>query len=132
MSKRGINKTILITAAVMAFIAVVLGAFGAHGLKKIVGPESVASFNTGVRYQMYHALVCLILGNLAVLSEAAKKRIFYLFVIGTLLFSGSIYLLTIDEALGISLSSIGFITPLGGLLLILGWLFSIISFVKIK
>ncbi|MEW7280627.1 DUF423 domain-containing protein [Aquimarina sp. 2201CG1-2-11] len=132
MSKTGINKTILITAAVMGLIAVLLGAFGAHGLKKIVDTESVNSFTTGVRYQMYHAIVCLILGNLSVLSEAVKKRIFYLFVGGTFLFSGSIYLLTIDEALGISLSSIGFITPLGGLLLILGWLFCIISFVKIK
>ena len=78
MNRSSINKTILITGTIMALIAVLLGAFGAHGLKKIVGPESVASFSTGVRYQMYHAIVCLILGNMTVLSEkkghGLKKR----------------------------------------------------------
>ncbi|WP_109302314.1 DUF423 domain-containing protein [Aquimarina sp. AU474] len=126
------NKTILITGAVMALIAVLLGAFGAHGLEKLVDTDSIASFTTGVRYQMYHAIVCIILGNMTVLSSSSQKRIFYLFIGGITLFSGSIYLLVIDSVLGISLSSIGFITPLGGFLLILGWIFFIISLVKIK
>ncbi|MBG6131916.1 uncharacterized membrane protein YgdD (TMEM256/DUF423 family) [Aquimarina sp. EL_43] len=132
MNKLSANKTILITGAVMALLAVLLGAFGAHGLEKLVDPESINSFTTGVRYQMYHAIVCIILGNMSVLQEVTRKRIFYFFMGGITLFSGSIYLLVIDEVLGISLSSIGFITPLGGLLLILGWVFFVISLVKIK
>ncbi|SHJ32132.1 DUF423 domain-containing protein [Aquimarina spongiae] len=126
------NKTILITGASLALIAVLFGAFGAHGLEKLVDANNIASFNTGVRYQMYHAIVCIILGNMKVLESSSKKRIFYLFVAGIALFSGSIYLLVLDEVLGISLSSIGFITPMGGFLLIFGWIFFIISLVKIK
>ncbi|WP_298548590.1 DUF423 domain-containing protein [uncultured Aquimarina sp.] len=126
------NKTILITGAVAALLAVLLGAFGAHGLEKLVDQESINSFQTGVRYQMYHAIVCLILGNMVVLEDVAKKRIFYFFLTGMILFSGSIYLLVVDEILGISLSSIGFVTPLGGFMLILGWIFFVISLVKIK
>ncbi|WP_299218890.1 DUF423 domain-containing protein [uncultured Aquimarina sp.] len=126
------NKTILITGAVTALLAVLLGAFGAHGLEKLVDQTSINSFQTGVRYQMYHAIVCIILGNMAVLEDVAKKRIFYFFLSGMTLFSGSIYLLVVDEILGISLSSMGFVTPLGGFMLILGWIFFVISLVKIK
>ncbi len=126
------NKTILITGAVLGLLAVLLGAFGAHGLEKFVDTESIDTFNTGVRYQMYHAIVCIILGNMSVLSPSSKKRIFYFFLGGITLFSGSIYLLVIDEVLGVSLSSIGFVTPLGGFLLIFGWIFFIISLIKIK
>ncbi|MEW7289882.1 DUF423 domain-containing protein [Aquimarina sp. 2304DJ70-9] len=132
MENTGINKTILITGAVLALLAVLLGAFGAHGLEKLVDAKSIDSFKTGVRYQMYHAIVCIILGNMNGISPKSKKRIFYFFMGGIPLFSGSIYLLTIDDALGISLSSIGFVTPLGGFLLIFGWIFFIISLVKIK
>ncbi|MBP2831414.1 DUF423 domain-containing protein [Aquimarina sp. U1-2] len=122
----------LITGAVMALISVLLGAFGAHGLEKLVDAKSIASFNTGVRYQMYHAITCLFLSNMSLLKVTAKKRIFFLFLVGMILFSGSIYLLVIDEVLGISLSSIGFITPLGGLLLIFGWILLIINAAQIK
>lgn len=132
MNKRSINKTILITGAVMGLLAVLFGAFGAHGLKKLVDPEGIDSFATGVRYQMYHAIICIILGNMSVLQEVVKKRIFYFFIGGITLFSGSIYLLVIDKTLGISLSSIGFITPLGGGLLIIGWILLVISLIKIK
>ncbi|KAA1243183.1 DUF423 domain-containing protein [Aquimarina sp. RZ0] len=126
------NKTILITGAVAALLAVLLGAFGAHGLEKLVDSDSIDSFVTGVRYQMYHAIVCLILGTMTILSETSKKRIFYFFLGGMILFSGSIYLLVMDEVLGVSLSGIGFITPLGGLLLILGWIFFLIALIKTK
>ncbi|WP_405209272.1 DUF423 domain-containing protein [Aquimarina sp. LLG6339-5] len=126
------NKTILITGGVAALLAVLLGAFGAHGLEKLVDVSNIESFKTGIRYQMYHAIFCIILGNMTIIQDVAKKRIFYFFLIGMILFSGSIYLLVMDELLGISLSSIGFITPLGGLMLILGWIFFIISLVKIK
>ncbi|GAA4275377.1 DUF423 domain-containing protein [Aquimarina mytili] len=132
MKNNRINKTILITGAVLALLAVLLGAFGAHGLEKLVDTQSIDSFKTGVRYQMYHAIVCLILGNMNVISLESKKRIFYFFMGGIPLFSGSIYLLVIDEVLGVSLSSLAFLTPLGGLLLIFGWIFFIVSLVKIK
>ncbi|MFD2563225.1 DUF423 domain-containing protein [Aquimarina rubra] len=126
------NKTILITGAVAALLAVLLGAFGAHGLEKLVDSDNIDSFQTGVRYQMYHAIVCIILGNMTMVRDVAKKRIFYFFLSGITLFSGSIYLLVLDEVLGISLSGIGFITPLGGFMLILGWIFFITSLIKIK
>lgn len=132
MSKTNLNKTILITGAVAGLVAVLLGAFGAHGLGKFVDAQGISSFQTGIRYQMYHAIACLMLGNLTVIEDVSKKRIFYFFLVGILLFSGSIYLLVIDELLGISLSSIGFVTPLGGFMLILGWIFLIFSLVKIK
>ncbi|WP_240315514.1 DUF423 domain-containing protein [Aquimarina longa] len=132
MDKTSINKTILITGAVLGLLAVLLGAFGAHGLQKFVDSRSIASFTTGVRYQMYHAIICVILGNMSVLQDVIKKRIFYFFIGGITLFSGSIYLLVIDEIIGVSLSSIGFVTPLGGFLLILGWIFFLISLLKIK
>jgi len=126
------NKTILITGAIAALLAVLFGAFGAHGLEKLVEKTSIDSFQTGVRYQMYHAIVCIILGNMTIIEDVVKKRIFYFFLGGMTLFSGSIYLLVIDEVLGISLSSFGFVTPLGGFMLILGWIFFVISLVKIK
>lgn len=126
------NKTIIITGAVLGLVAILLGAFGAHGLEKLVPPDQIDSFATGTRYQMYHAIFCLFLANITLLSERSKKRIFSLILSGVVLFSGSIYLLVIDEIFGISLSSIGFITPLGGLLLILGWFILVISCRKIK
>lgn len=126
------NKTILITGAMLALLAVLLGAFGAHGLEKLVDVKNINSFQTGVRYQMYHAIGCLILGNMNILPQTHKRRVFYLFLIGIILFSGSIYLLVLDEVLGVSLSSIGFITPLGGSVLILGWIFFVIYLRKIK
>ena len=126
------NKTILITGGILGLLAVLLGAFGAHGLERFVDLESIDSFQTGVRYQMYHAIVCIILGNMTVLSPTSQKRIYYFFLGGVTLFSGSIYLLVIDEVFSIDLSGIGFITPLGGLLLIFGWVFFIVSLTKIK
>ncbi len=126
------NKTILITGAIAGLLAVLLGAFGAHGLKNLVALESIHSYNTGVRYQMYHAIVCLILGNMSNINSSSKKHIFYFFVSGIILFSGSIYLLVIDQIIGVNLSSFGFITPLGGLLLIIGWIMLVISIIKIK
>ncbi len=126
------NKTILVSGAVLALLAVLLGAFGAHGLEKFVDAKRIDSFNTGVRYQMYHAIVFLVLGNMSVLTLSSKKWIFYFFIGGVSLFSGSIYLLVIDEIFGKDFSSIGFITPLGGLLLIIGWIVFLFSLAKIK
>ncbi|MFC5048043.1 DUF423 domain-containing protein [Aquimarina hainanensis] len=126
------NKAILITGVVAGMLAVILGAFGAHGLKKIVDLAAVDSFNTGVRYQMYHAIVLLVLGSMSKIEEQRKKSIFYLFTMGMVLFSGSIYLLVVDQSLGIDLSGIGFVTPIGGSLLIVGWFLFLRAIIKIK
>ena len=116
-----VDKKIVVTAALVGALTIAIGAFGAHGLKKLVDAQAVASFETGVRYQMYHAIVLLIVGWMGNLSKATKIWVFRLFLAGIVLFSGSIYLLTLDETVGFDAGSIGFVTPLGGLLFIVGW-----------
>ena len=115
------DKKIISTAAILGFIAIILGAFGAHALKTVLTLDQLNSFETGVKYQMYHALFLLFIGTNQTISEKAKKTIFYLVVIGVILFSGSIYLLSTTTITHINISSFGFITPIGGLLLIIAW-----------
>ncbi len=117
------NKKIIIIAALLGIIAIILGAFGAHAFKDKLGIQQLATFETGVRYQMYHALFLLFIGTTAAISEKTKNRIFLFVVFGILFFSGSIYLLSTQTLSGVNFKSIGFITPIGGLLLILGWVF---------
>ena len=126
------NKRILIWAAILAIIAIVFGAFGAHKLKELLTPQSLSSFETGVRYQMYHVFFLLFLGTYDGVSEAAKKSIFYVIIIGVIFFSGSIYLLSTSNITGFDFSSIGIITPIGGVLLIAGWALLLRSFINIK
>lgn len=126
------DKKILITAAVFGLLSVVLGAFGAHGLKSLISVESLQSFETGVRYQMYHALLLLFIGTSSIVSTKNKTLIFYLILLGILLFSGSIYGLATNDLSGFDFRSIAFITPLGGLLLIVSWIILLINFVKYK
>ncbi len=126
------NRTILITAAVFGIIAIGLGAFGAHGLKELISVESQQTFETGVRYQMYHALLLLFVGATTFLSGKAKKAIYFLVLVGVILFSGSIYGLSTMDITGINFKSIGFITPVGGLLLIIAWIIMLINFLKVK
>lgn len=126
------SKTILITGSILGLTAVVLGAFGAHGLKNFVDETSVSSFNTGVRYQMFHAIFLLLIGGVSYMNEAQKTVIYRFMLIGVLLFSGSIYVLVCDDIVGLNLSLIGFITPIGGLFLITGWVFTTYYIAKIK
>ena len=119
---RKLDKNIAVTAAFLGALTIALGAFGAHGLKEIIDAPSVDGFNTGVRYQMYHSLVLLLIGLTPRISEPTKKWVFRLMIAGVILFSGSIYVLSIKEHLPFNASSIGFITPLGGILIILAWL----------
>ncbi|WP_090225688.1 DUF423 domain-containing protein [Lutibacter maritimus] len=111
------NKYLAISAFLGA-ITIVLGAFGAHALKDILSANQLTSFETAVRYQMYHVIVLLFVNIYNGFSEKQKHRISTLFIIGILFFSGSIYAIT----LGVSAKAIWFITPFGGLILILGWL----------
>lgn len=105
-------------AAIFGGLAVILGAIGAHILKDILEPDSLESFKTGTTYQLFHAIAIMALPTNSKFLWTARLWIF-----GILLFSFSIYLLVFDELLGLNLSFLGPITPLGGLSLIAGWIF---------
>ncbi len=128
------KKSILIKGSILGGLAIIFGAFGAHALKAILTTEQLASFETGVRYQMYHALVLILLFVITlkinhVFFNRAAQFIFW----GVLLFSGSIYLLTLKNMLGIEfLKYVAPITPIGGGLLIVGWAFILLGALKIK
>ena len=114
------GRHLLGIGAVSAFIAVAAGAFGAHALRDLVPPERLAVWETASRYQMYHALGLLLTGYLALSGQktAGPARISgWLFVAGTVLFSGSLYALTLS---GVTI--LGAITPLGGVAFLIGWL----------
>ena len=115
------DKKIISTGAILGMIAIILGAFGAHALKKTVPSEALSTFETGVKYQMYHALFLVFLGLATELSKKAQKIIYYLVVFGVIFFSGSIYLLATKSLTSFDFKAIGIITPIGGLLLILAW-----------
>lgn len=126
------QKIFLIIGALLAGLAVALGAFGAHGLKKVVTPENVAIYQTGVQYQMYHALALILVG---ILSERILNNYLsyagVLFVAGIVLFSGSLYLIVSLYALNKSVpTAVGILTPIGGLLFILGWICLLVSLLK--
>ena len=125
-------KKIISTGAIFGMIAIILGAFGAHALKKVLSIESLSTFETGVKYQMYHALFLVLIGTLNELSLKAKKTIYNLVLLGVLFFSGSIYLLATNSLTSFDFKIIGFITPIGGLLLILGWCVLFFNFIKKK
>ena len=108
-------------AALMGITAIILGAFGAHALKKQLSVEQLGSFETGVKYQMYHALFLLFLGMNTSLNEKVKKTVFQLVIFGVFFFSGSIYLLTTKAITGVDFKFIGIVTPIGGVLLIMAW-----------
>lgn len=124
------KKNMLITGAILGLLAVIFGAFGAHGLKESLAPEALNSFETGVRYQMYHALLMLLAAASFSLSQKALKALFYLLLSGILLFSGSIYLLTTRPLTGIDISAIAWVTPIGGALLIAGWALLVFNFIR--
>ncbi|WP_150451422.1 DUF423 domain-containing protein [Arenibacter lacus] len=115
------NKTILGAGVIFGATAVLLGAFGAHGLGNIVGPKAVESFETGVQYQMYHAFFLMILSGLKPISEKQKKTISYFIILGIICFSFSIYLLALNELSGFDFTRIALVTPFGGLLILVGW-----------
>ncbi len=111
-------------AAVLGALAVALGAFGAHSLKQYVPVETISTFETGVRYQFYHVFALLLAGVLCERFPGKWMRYAgYCFLIGILLFSGSLYLLTFLKATNtIGLTGLGIITPFGGVFFIGGWI----------
>lgn len=122
------NKNLVITA-IIGILTIILGAFGTHALAEKLSIDSMKSFETAVQYQMYHVLALLFINTYNGFSNKTKKYISILFFFGILFFSGSIYLITIG---GISAKSIWFITPLGGLAFIAGWMLILINFLKRK
>lgn len=119
--KESMNKKLISTAAIFGAIAIIFGAFGAHALKKVLAPEQLATFETGVRYQMYHALFLLLISSINTITDKAKKTILLLVQLGVLFFSGSIYLLATNDLTPFDFRVIGFVTPIGGGLLIAAW-----------
>ncbi|MDR6966601.1 uncharacterized membrane protein YgdD (TMEM256/DUF423 family) [Flavobacterium arsenatis] len=126
------NKKIISTGAILGAIAIILGAFGAHALKKVLDVEQLSTFETGVKYQMYHALFLLFVGTSVLVSEKAKKAIYYLVITGTVFFSGSIYLLATNDLTSFDFKVIGFVTPIGGFLLIMAWIWLFFDLFKKK
>lgn len=127
------NKKIIITAAAFGFLAVIFGAFGAHSLEKLVSEKQLEVWQTAVQYHFYHTLALLFLSTF---SRARNKIInfsYYCFVFGILLFSGSLYVLSLKDVFGLSsVSVLGPITPVGGLFFILGWLSLLLAALRDK
>ena len=105
----------------LGMIAVILGALGSHALKEVLSPEQLESFTIGVRYQMTHVLLLMVVLLTSYFEEGIKLTSFWLTMVGILLFSGSIYLLNLQQSLGVKLSFLGPVTPIGGLFLITNW-----------
>ena len=126
------QKILLSIAALSGAFAVILGAFGAHALKEKLSPEQLQTFETGVRYQMYHTFALI---AVALLLEKYNNSLLnysgYLFITGIILFSGSLYLLATKILLGIeNWIWLGAVTPIGGLCFIFGWILLLINFLK--
>lgn len=129
------DRKFIITGIILILVSILLGAFGAHSLKELLknDPEflkKISSFETGVRYQMYSGLAFLIMGLNTNKFQFSVKPIFAFWLLGTIFFSVSIYFLTIQSILGVSLKFLGPITPLGGILLISGWVVLLLKFLK--
>lgn len=120
----------VITALVLIATAIGFGAFGAHALKEIATADKVASFETGVRYQLFQGLGMLVLGLNSKHFAFPLKWVFSLMLVGTILFSASIYLLVLGSAFDFNVSVIGPITPIGGLLMISAWVIMIIRLIN--
>ena len=126
------QKIYLVIGIILAGLAVGLGAFGAHGLKKVVSPEDVATYQTGVQYQMYHAMALIFVGVLS--DRIYNGYVTYagvLFTAGIVLFSGSLYLIVSLHAMNKAIpKAIGILTPIGGMLFIFGWVCMLIGILK--
>lgn len=125
-------KKVLITGVVFIFLAILLGAFGAHTLKSKLEPSALASFEVGVRFQMFQGIGLLCLAIIQKVFEIDFKRTLMLQVIGTVLFSFSIYLLALKDLIGVKLAFLGPVTPIGGSIMLIAWLLAIKAIWKWK
>jgi uncharacterized membrane protein YgdD (TMEM256/DUF423 family) len=120
----------LVIGGVYGLLSVILGAFGAHALKKVLSVDKLQSFETGVRYQMYSALFLLIVGYILKFEGPSEKWISILMIAGTFIFSFSIYILSFSEVSSVNFKFLGPITPVGGLMMIISWAMLIFYFIK--
>ena len=127
-------RTALVLGIVFAGLGIVIGAFGAHALKPLLSESQLQVFETGVRYQMYHSFALLAAGILYSAFPARPiKLASTFFLIGILLFSGSLYAMTLLNINGqVGLGGLGILTPIGGLFFILGWLMLLLAIFKKK
>lgn len=119
-----------VIGALYGMLAVIFGAFGAHALKKTFTEDQLKSFETGVKYQMYHAILLIVIGYNFNFSTNLETYIAYCFIIGTLLFSFSIYGLCLSASKNQKRKFLGPITPIGGLFLVVGWGLLLYSFIQ--
>ncbi|GGE47475.1 uncharacterized membrane protein YgdD (TMEM256/DUF423 family) [Pedobacter psychrotolerans] len=127
------NKRIILTASFFGFIAVLLGAFGAHALKALVDGPSLEIWQKGVNYQFYHTFAMLYLSTFARYRNKLINIAYFCFTFGIILFSGSLYLLATRNILQLDfVNLIGPLTPIGGLLFVLGWIMLFFAAIKDK
>ncbi|MFK7786223.1 MAG: DUF423 domain-containing protein [Crocinitomicaceae bacterium] len=126
------NRTSVISGIIFILVAITLGAFGAHALKEKLELTQLSSFEVGVKYQMYHGLALLAVGLGARQIPFSLKLFNGLIIAGTIAFSMSIYFLAIQEILGVKLSFLGPITPIGGSVLIIAWIILLIKLIRSK
>ena len=124
------EKRFVIIGSILFCFAIILGAFGAHALKEIISEQKLNSFEVGVRYQMFQSLAIIVLALNSKLFSFRLTNILWIMTAGVLLFSGSIYCLSLSELSGISFKFLGPVTPLGGTLLISGWCIFIFKLIK--
>lgn len=126
------NKRIILTAAIFGLIAVILGAFGAHGLKDKISSESLENWKTAVDYQFYHTFALLFLATFSRAKNGLINISYLSFTIGIFLFCGSLYLLSTREITSLSTTVLGPITPIGGLFFIVGWISLFLATIRHK
>jgi len=127
------KKRIILTASLFGVSAILLGAFGSHGLKGKIMDSDLAIWKTAVDYQFYHTLALLFLSSFSGLHSRLINIASYSFTFGIVLFSGSLYLLSVQAITGLDWNQfLGPVTPLGGLLFILGWICLFLATLKNK
>ena len=124
------KRVVLIFGAVYGGFSVIMGAFGTHVLKKVLSVEKLQSLETGIKYQMYHAIVLLVVGFFFSFSSKVEQLMGWSFIVGTFLFSVSIYLLSLAVLWEVNLMFLWPVTPLGGLIIIIGWFLLLLSIVR--
>ena len=128
MTSHPLAKKSILVGALLLTLGVLIGAFGAHGLKNLVTPEKLVTFETGVRYHFYHGIGLVLLGLIQQQFQTMKLNVsFYAFIVGTLLFSFNCYFYVLTD-----IKTFAMIVPLGGLLFVLGWVYLAFQSLKIK
>ena len=124
------RKKLVLLGSCFGGIGIILGAFAAHGLESIISENAISTFETGVKYQIYHALFLLFLSTQTFTTEKLNKILFWLILTGVIFFSGSIYGLATNELSSFDFKTIAWLTPIGGALLILSWALLFIHTIK--